>query len=304
MLPRPANLMTLPATCDDADGAASGTGHPAVRALDKRGGLGRWVLEYRRHPLRRGRRGERAMAESVTEHAGHAGFGLRRAEDVAALGLAGDRPDQAGVAGLVLARRGPEPGHQRRAMARHRVQVAEVGEPVDRAEPDAEGAAGGMAIAQCGAGVTETGSGVDGHQLDTRPVAIPGDTQQHGPLAGMLMQVGCRLGHRQREFVAAVCGEPEPGRQREGGAAAGGGGAGILDPQPAQVPGRLGGQGPVHRDHLTTTTLVPAPGSEVSSNSSTRRRVPDSPSPSPVPVVQPSVSASSMSGMPGPSSVK
>src|ERR1700749_1493902 len=120
----------------------------------------------------------------------------------------------------------------------------------------------------------------------------------------MLVQVGGRLRDSERQLVGADLGELQSARQGLGRAAAGGGRAGILDSQPAQVSGGLGDERPAQRDHLTTTTLVPAPGLEVSSNSSTSRRAPDSPSPSPVPVVQPSVSASSMSGMPGPSSVK
>ena len=68
--------------------------------------------------------------------------------------------------------------------------------------------------------------------------------------------------------------------------------------------GARGLERPAQRDHLTTTTLVPLPGLEVSSNSSTSRRAPDRPRPRPTPELQPSVRARSTSAMPGPSSVK
>src|SRR5690606_12510336 len=56
------------------------------------------------------------------------------------------------------------------------------------------------------------------------------------------------------------------------------------------------------QDHLTILMRVPAPGELSNSNSSTRRLAPVSPSPRPLPEVQPSVIASLISGIPGPSS--
>src|SRR5690606_35565014 len=52
--------------------------------------------------------------------------------------------------------------------------------------------------------------------------------------------------------------------------------------------------------HLVIATRVPFPGVLSSSNASTSRREPDRPRPMPLPEVQPSVSACSMSAMPGP----
>src|ERR1700761_4959129 len=56
------------------------------------------------------------------------------------------------------------------------------------------------------------------------------------------------------------------------------------------------------RNHFqrVTETRVPAPTTDLISNSLTRRRAPDNPNPMPVPELQPSVSASSRFGMPGP----
>src|SRR6185437_14756508 len=144
----------------------------------------------------------------------------------------------------------------------------------------------------------------DGHHLDPWLAAVPGDAQQHRPLAGVLVQVGGRFGDREGQLVGTRRGEPQPARQGLGGATAGGGRAGVLDPQPAHVARHLGDQRRAQRDHLTTMTVVPVPGLESSSNSSTSRRAPDSPRPRPFPDVQPSVSARPMSAMPGPSSAK
>ena len=158
------------------------------------------------------------------------------------------------------------------------------------------------------------GPAIDGDKLDPRRLRVPDDGEQQGSLAGVFMQVGGGLGHREGQLVGAGGRELQPARHRQDGVAAGGHGAGVFDPEPSHVLGRRGLQGPVRRgpvrrgpvqrDHLTTTTLVPPPALEVSSNSSTSRRAPDKPRPSPWPVVQPSVKARSMSGIPGPSSMK
>src|SRR5579872_6642825 len=57
-----------------------------------------------------------------------------------------------------------------------------------------------------------------------------------------------------------------------------------------------------HRIHLVATTEVPTPTLDWMAKSSINRRVPGSPRPKPLPVVYPSCMASSMLGIPGPSS--
>src|SRR6185437_5364833 len=133
---------------------------------------------------------------------------------------------------------------------------------------------------------------------------VPVDAQQQRPLLGVLVQVGGGFGDREGELADAGGGEPQPFGHILDGLAAGGHRAGVLNPEPPHVLRRRGLQRPAQRDHLTTTTLVPLPGLEVSSNSSTTRRAPDRPRPRPTPELQPSVRARSTSAMPGPSSVK
>src|SRR5579863_7427264 len=56
--------------------------------------------------------------------------------------------------------------------------------------------------------------------------------------------------------------------------------------------------------HRVTVTRVPFPGADSIENSLTRRLLPPRPRPIPLPVVNPSLSANSTSGMPGPWSSK
>src|SRR6185503_18652821 len=80
--------------------------------------------------------------------------------------------------------------------------------------------------------------------------------------------------------------------------------------RPARVPDRGGViHGHLHRsdrdhDHLAMVPVFPRPTPESMANSFTRRRAPPSPRPSLPPVVNPSCSALSTSGMPGPWSAK
>ena len=304
MLPRPANRASLAGDLHDADGSAAGAAHPLVSSLEQRGRLACGLIEDGGHSGRGGRGGQRTVTEPVTKDGRPDVARLDRPVDVAAFDLAGDGPDQAGPAGLGRAGCGPESRGQRRPVARHGVKVAVVGQAPDRTQADAQRPRGGVAVSQGRAHVRKTRSRIDGDQLDPWLLRVPVDGEQQASLAGVFIQVRGRLGHREGQLVGAGGRELQAARHRQDGVAAGGHGAGVLDPEPSHVLGRRGLQRPVQRDHLTTTTLVPLPALEVSSNSSTSRRAPDKPRPSPWPVVQPSVRARSISGMPGPSSEK
>src|SRR5580692_7200839 len=160
-----------------------------------------------------------------------------------------------------------------------------------------------MPIAQRRPDIADTRSGIDGDQVDPWLITLPVDAEQQRALASMLHQVRRGLGHRQGELVGPHGREVKPIRHRQPRAPARCYRAGILDPDPPHVLTGRSPHRPAQRDHFTTTMLVPAPGSEVSSNSSTSRRAPDKPSPRPLPVVQPSVRARLISAMPGPASV-
>ena len=159
---------------------------------------------------------------------------LDRAEDVAALRLPGDRPDQPGVADPRRAGRRPEPGHERRALAWHRVQVAEVRQTADGAEPDAQGAARRVTVAQSRGGIRNPGpasmvtSSIPGSPSPWRCAAA--STPGWRACAGWTPPPSPRA-------PAGRCGrgELQPAGQRQAAPAAGGGRAGILDPQPALV---------------------------------------------------------------------
>ena len=135
-----------------------------------------------------------------------------RAEDVAALGFPVDRPGQPGAGPVPERGLGPEPGHQRGAVASHRVQVAEVGQPLDRAQPDAQGAAGGVAVAQRRARVAQPGPA--SMVTSSIPALSPSRVMRSSiePSAGVLVQVGGRLRHREHQLVGAVGRELEPAR--------------------------------------------------------------------------------------------
>ena len=122
--------------------AAAGMAYPAVRARDRGGTLVRRAIEHRVDRRVGGDRGERTVTEAVAQDAGQRPVRLRHGEDVTALGFTADRPDQPGAAVRIRTGLRPEPGHEHGAMAGNRVQITEVGQPADRAKPDAKRAAG------------------------------------------------------------------------------------------------------------------------------------------------------------------
>ena len=107
-------------------------------------------------------------------------------EGVTALELATDRPDQARAPARQLPRSGPEPCYQRRAVAWNRVHVAGVGQPPDRAKPDAQRARGGVAVSKRGAHVADARAGIDRDKVNAGYLGLPVDAQQERPLPRML----------------------------------------------------------------------------------------------------------------------
>ena len=90
----------LPGYLHDADGAAAGVGSSGgARARPARRARPPGSSSTAATACAGGGRGQRAVAEAVAQHAGHASLRLRHPEGVAALGFPGDRPDQARVAG-------------------------------------------------------------------------------------------------------------------------------------------------------------------------------------------------------------
>src|SRR5579875_1769955 len=112
----------------------------------------------------------------------------------------------------------------------------------------------------------------------------------------MPREVRAELGSRDRHLAGAVLVESQALREAGRGAPDAPGGAEVLDGDPFEVLDRA------QRFHFVTETRVPVPRPVSSSNSSTRRRLPDRPRPSPPAVLFPPASARSTSAIPGPSS--
>src|SRR5690606_827492 len=162
-------------------------------------------------------------------------------------------------------------------------------------EPGALGAARGKSIRQALVGI-EARAPIDADHFHGEAGACRNGTQMQRTMPGMLEQIRRQL--RRHERHAAGIGLIET--QLAGHAVRNAPGVAnlalLLDRQYQRLAAAN------IQDHLAMLMRVPAPGELSRSNSSTSRLAPVSPSPRPPPEVQPSVIASLISAIPGPSS--
>src|SRR5208282_1744622 len=127
-----------------------------------------------------------------------------------------------------------------------------------------------------------------------RSLAVIGPDEHHLPAATMNQHVARSLRGQQGKLACSRLVKMKPLRRKLGGAAHLADRTGIGDGNPLR-------ESYLHR---ATVTFVPLPTSVSMLNSLTRRLLPPKPSPMPDPEVNPSFSASSISGIPGPWSSK
>jgi hypothetical protein len=96
----------------------------------------------------------------------------------------------------------------------HGKDLAPVRDALDRAQPDAVAAAGGVAVAQGLLHVRDSGAAIEGNDLQGRPGGGK-RAQQQLATAGMPREVGGELGDDQRDLAALALARSQPLRFRD-----------------------------------------------------------------------------------------
>jgi hypothetical protein len=200
-----------------------------------------------------GRGGQRTVPGAVGHHQRHPAAVAAYRVGVAARALPEQCPGDAGGRrhGRVLGQRRPgaaitlEAGHHHRSAAVPRADLQVVGQPLDRAEADAQRAARGVPVAAGPLDVGDPRPGVDRHHLDRRRVGRSDRAQQQRTAAGVPVGVAGDLGDRQADLGGPGLGQPEVVREGRGSPARGARAARRVQRQPGHVlDGRAGHYGP------------------------------------------------------------
>ena len=199
----------------------------------------------------------------------------------------------------------PDARQQRRALAGRGVDVEHGGQPADRAQARARGAArssGRPASARARSAMPGPRSSASISMPRSSPAAS--GAQEHLAAARVLARGWWRPRSPRGPRVPASASRRSPGR-RPAAPASRRASPTWDSSSSADAPARSRHyRGGCHHFQRTTVTRVPCPGADEMANSFISRLAPPRPRPRPLPVVKPSCRASSTSGMPGPWSSK